>query len=53
MRKLLSVFAGGALAIMLSAPAAHAAGPAGYRPEHHRCHPGLIGRLLDDLLYWL
>jgi hypothetical protein len=50
MRKLLSVLAGGALAIMLSAPAASADGSAQSRVEHHHCPQGLIGRLVEDVL---
>jgi hypothetical protein len=53
MRKVLSVLAGGALAVMLSAPAAHAAAPGRYHVEgFHRQH-GLVTRLVEDVRDWL
>ena len=53
MRKVLSALAVGALAITLSAPAAHAApsaSPAQQVFHHHRCHEGLVGYLLGWLI---
>ena len=48
MRKVFTALAGGALAIMLFAPAAHAASLA--QLAHHRSHHGIVGALLDLLL---
>jgi hypothetical protein len=53
MRKLLAVLAGGALAVTLSAPAAHAAGQERSHVEWHHHHYGLVGRIVDDVLDWL
>jgi hypothetical protein len=54
MRKVFTTLAGGALAIMLFAPAAHAAS----FPQlaHHHSHHGIVGALLGivgALLDWL
>lgn len=54
MRKVLAALAGGALAITLSAPAAHAGGQQRSHVEgHHWGHRGLVGRIVDDVLDWL
>jgi|RhiMetdeSRZDD1v2_1073273.scaffolds.fasta_scaffold1930264_2 hypothetical protein len=52
MRKVLSVVAGGALLVMLSAPAAQAAAPDRYRVQHFH-HHGLVTRLIEDIIDWL
>jgi hypothetical protein len=53
MRKVLSVLAAGALAVMLSATPANAAASDRYQVQRLDCHHGLVGRLLDDLLGWV
>jgi len=53
MRKVLSVLAGGALAVMLSVAPANAAAPDRYQVQRLDCHHGLVGRLLNDLIGWI